>query len=290
MNRRRLLPLGLAVALLLALAGIASHGRPLSGGGRGTGPTATFFDYVATTLVIVAIVMLGVVVYALAGQKVRRGAPPRGRWNLVTTLLAFLATLALIGVLIHTGFVEKLQRVEKQLAGRQRPGVQPDGRSPKPGSNVRNAHLRWDELAVFVVLIAGTAVVLYAGRKTKRPPKQWLFGRKHELSLAIDESIDDLRIDPNLRRAIVAAYARMEQALDRAGLPRHPAEAPFEYVERALQSLDTSAESARRLTALFERAKFSQHEPEPGMRDDAIDALLAVRDELARPAEEAVPA
>ena len=75
----------------------------------------------------------------------------------------------------------------------------------------------------------------------------------------------------------------MEQALGRAGLPRHPAEAPFEYVERALLSLDTSTDSARRLTALFERAKFSHHEPAPEMRDEAIDALVAVRDELARP-------
>ena len=52
--------------------------------------------------------------------------------------------------------------------------------------------------------------------------------------LALDESLDDLRNDPDLRRAIVAAYARMEHALARAGLPRQPAEAPFEYVERAL--------------------------------------------------------
>jgi hypothetical protein len=110
------------------------------------------------------------------------------------------------------------------------------------------------------------------------------------VSLAIDESIDDLRNDPNLRRAIVAAYARMELALGRAGLPRHPAEAPFEYVERALVSLDTSSSSVRRLTALFESAKFSQHEPEPAMRDEAIDALMAVRDELARPVGEAVTA
>ena len=43
-----------------------------------------------------------------------------------------------------------------------------------------------------------------------------------------------------------------------------------------------------RLTDLFEWAKFSQHEPEPAMRDEAIDALVAVRDELRRPAEAAV--
>jgi hypothetical protein len=288
MNGRRLLPLGLAVALLLALAGIASHGRPLAGGKRGAGPTATFFDYVATTLVIFAFVMLAVVAYSLAGRRLRRAAPPRGRWHLVTALISFFAALTLIWVLIHTGFVQRLSDFEKRLAQRQRPG-QVQGSQPKPGNNVRNPHLRWDELAIFIVLIAGTAVVLYAGRKTRRAPKPWLFGRKQEVSDAIDESIDDLRNDPDLRRAIVAAYARMEQALGRAGLPRNPAEAPFEYIERALRGLDTSSESARRLTALFERAKFSHHEPEPEMRDEAIDALVAVRDELARPVEEVVP-
>jgi hypothetical protein len=155
---------------------------------------------------------------------------------------------------------------------------------------VRDPNLRWDEIGIFVVLIAGTAVVLIASRKTKRTPRPWRLGRNEEVALAIGESIDDLRNDPNLRRAIVAAYARMEHALGRAGLPRHPAEAPFEYVERALVGLDTSSASVRRLTALFESAKFSQHEPEPEMRDEAIEALMAVRDELPRPAEEPVTA
>jgi hypothetical protein len=100
------------------------------------------------------------------------------------------------------------------------------------------------------------------------------------LAAALDESLDDLRADPDLRRAIVAAYARMESTLAAAGLPRHPAEAPLEYVERALLTLDTSAGAVRRLTDLFEWARFSQHEPEPWMRDDAVDALSAVRDEL----------
>ena len=100
------------------------------------------------------------------------------------------------------------------------------------------------------------------------------------LADALDVSLDDLRTDPDLRRAIIAAYARMEAALAAAGLPRRPAEAPLEYLERALLSLDTSAEAVRRLTDLFEWARFSHHEPEPSMRDDAVDALLAVRDEL----------
>ena len=285
---RRLLPLGLAVTVLLAFAGIASHGRPLAGS-RGRGPTATFFDYFATTLVIFAIVMLGVVVYSLFGQKVMGGPPRRGRWHLVSSFISFASACVLAYVLIHTGFVERLHKFEQALAKQQhlRQSHDPGATTPR---NARNPRLRWDELGLFIVLIAGTAVVLVARHRTKQIPRSWRLGRKQEVSLAIDESIDDLRNDPDLRRAIVAAYARMERALGHAGLPRHPAEAPFEYVERALVSLDTSSASVRRLTALFESAKFSHHEPEPEMRDQAIDALIAVRDELARPVEAPVTA
>src|SRR5205807_5827058 len=97
---------------------------------------------------------------------------------------------------------------------------------------------------------------------------------------ARDASLDDLRADPDLRRAIMAAYARMEPGLAAAGVPRRPAEAPLEYLERTLLALDTSQTSVRRLTDLFEWAKFSHHEPEPSMRDEAVEALIAVRDEL----------
>ena len=114
--------------------------------------------------------------------------------------------------------------------------------------------------------------------------------RRIGLSRAVDDSIDDLRSDPDIRRAVIAAYARMEGALGAAGMPRRPSEAPFEYLERSLVELDASADAARRLTDLFERAKFSQHEPAESMRDEASDALVAVRDELRRPAAEAVPA
>ena len=108
------------------------------------------------------------------------------------------------------------------------------------------------------------------------------------MSRALDDSIDDLRRDPDLRRAIIAAYARMEGSLAHAGLPRSPAEAPYEYLERSLVELDAGAQGARRLTELFERAKFSHHALGEGMRTEAVDALVAVRDDLQRPAAEAV--
>ncbi len=99
----------------------------------------------------------------------------------------------------------------------------------------------------------------------------------------IDDTLEDLRNETDPRRAVVAAYARMERVLAVHGLPRDRAEAPAEYLERALEELSASASSASRLTRLFEWARFSDHPVEPGMKEQAITALEAVRDELTAP-------
>jgi hypothetical protein len=192
-----------------------------------------------------------------------------------------LASSAVVAYLIsQTSFVQRLQNLRTQLGDRQAGQTRNEASERE---HTRNPRLRWDEIGIVVALLAGTAVVLLATREARRTPRRRTLGREQSLSLAFDESIDDLRSDPDLRRAIIAAYARTEVALARAGLPRRSSEAPFEYLERALGSLDTSADAVRRLTALFEWAKFSSHEPEPAMRDEAIDALIAVRDELREP-------
>ena len=280
MHARRLLPLAFGVTVLLVLAGIASHGRPLSGS-HGTGPTAAFFDYVLTTVVLFAIVMLAVLVYSLAS--VRRGAavPRRGRWHLFSSLFVLALSAAVAVLILHSKFEQRLRQLEQGL----KKGQQAAGVKPRQATHVRNARLRWDEVAIAAALLGGAAGLLLAARRTRRPPKPWGFRSREAVSAALDFSLDDLRNEPDLRRAIIAAYARMERALALAGVARRPSEAPFEYVERALRSLDTSGTSVSRLTAIFEWAKFSQHEPGPEMRDEAIEALAAVRDELRRPQE-----
>ena len=47
------------------------------------------------------------------------------------------------------------------------------------------------------------------------------------VSAAVDESLDDLRAEPDPRRAVIAAYARLERVLAAHGLPRFAAEAPL---------------------------------------------------------------
>jgi MFS family permease len=284
-NRRRLLLLGAAVTALLAIAAIASSGRPLARS-HAAGPSSSFFDYVFTTVVIVMVGMTLIVAYALSLQRFGPFRPHRRRLRLLSTLVSILILGAAISIFLHSGLGRRL----RDLNARANPALHASKgtRLSKGAGTPRNAQVRWDEIAVVLVLVAGCAVLLYAGRGVKRTPRQWRLRSQEAVSLALDESLDDLRNEPDLRRAIIAAYARMERALAIGGIPRRPAEAPFEYIERALGDLETSAESARRLTDLFEWAKFSQHEPGPEMRDDAIDALVAVRDELRRPAEAAV--
>jgi Domain of unknown function (DUF4129) len=276
-NARRVLAFGLVIAGLLAVVGIAAHGHPL-GRSSGTGPTAAFFDYVLTTIVLVAILFTAVAVWAVAGGQLEWRRPERSRWRVVSTLLMLAASLALAWLLTHGNFARHLHA---QQSARAR--IQPvtNGKQAQPTAAGRSAHIRWDEVAIVaaVFVALGGAALATSGRKRRKPWPTW----QEAVSHALDESLDDLRNEPDLRRAIIAAYARMEVALGAAGLPRRPSEAPLEYLSRALQSLDTSAAAVRRLTDLFEWAKFSQHAPDPRMRDEAIDALVAVRDELRRP-------
>jgi hypothetical protein len=271
-----------AVTLLVAVVAIAARGHPLGSSRGGGGLPLSFWDYTLTTIVILAVPLLlgGVVAGAFY-----RGKAGKGR-NFQRHLLFQMAGLVLfasLGMLVIRHLHLHLPQPQKAEPGLVKPGQT----GAHPTSTTRSPRFRWDELAIALglLLVAGAIV---AARRSRREEDTAPETAPEALAAALDDSLDDLRADPDLRRAIVAAYARMETALAAAGLPRHPAEAPLEYVERALLTLHTSAEAIRKLTDLFEWARFSHHEPEPAMREDAVDALIAVRDELR--ASELIPA
>lgn len=277
---RRFLPLGLVVAGLLALAGIASHGHALTGS-RGQGPTAAFFDYVFTTVVLVGVLVVVALVAVVTNTK-PKGKPKAGlrKWDLVGVLTGIATSLALGYLLLHYHY-------RRHTTPPTEPGAPKGRRLLTPNAiptNGRPAHFRWDEAIVVAAFVVAAVAVALVARSRRQPPREWRFRSQESLAAALDESLDDLRNEPDLRRAIIAAYARMERTLAAAGLPRRSSEAPLEYLARALGALDASAPAVARLTDLFEWAKFSQHAPEPAMRDEAIDALVAVRDELRAPA------
>jgi hypothetical protein len=131
--------------------------------------------------------------------------------------------------------------------------------------------------AAVVAMVAIVAAALLADRRRRGPPRT----AAEQLVELLDDTLDDLERDPDPRRAVIAAWARMERGLAAAGLPRQPAEAPFEYAGRVLAASRVGPASVHRLTDLFERAKFSRHTIDHAMRDEAVAALRAVRSDLA---------
>jgi Domain of unknown function (DUF4129) len=108
------------------------------------------------------------------------------------------------------------------------------------------------------------------------------------LSSDVDASLSAAEAEPDPRRAVVAAWMGMSDALARRGLRRRPHEAPLEYMRRALTGVRASSDSVCRLTALFESARFSDHPVGSAQREEALAALRDVRDEL-RSAEHQPP-
>ena len=111
-----------------------------------------------------------------------------------------------------------------------------------------------------------------------------------QLAVVLDETLDDLRAEADPRRAIIAAYARLERVLAANGVARRASETADEYLPRVLDDLELDSGAVERLTALFTRAKFSQHEVDTAMKEEAIGALEQVRDELRASGERPVHA
>jgi Domain of unknown function (DUF4129) len=132
------------------------------------------------------------------------------------------------------------------------------------------------EVAAFAALLLLLVTAVAARRRAGAASGQVA----EDLSALVERSIAELRAERDPRRAVIAAYAGMEQTLAASGLPRDPAEAPLEYLARALVDLRVEERSARRLTELFQRARFSPHEIGAASKRDAIEALAAVRDQL----------
>ena len=267
------------VTLLLAVVAIAARGRPLGAGeGRHEGLPGSFWDYTYTTVVVVVVPVL--LLGLIAASFIRRRQGKKGSYwqNLLRSLAVWAAFVA-----FEVFLVRHAKHLHFNLLQHQPQQPEGLGRTLNPAHHhsaaSRAPQFRWDELVIVLGLLLVVGAII-AARLSRKNPKTRREIAPEALAAALDESLDDLRTDADLRRAIIAAYARMEAALAAAGIPRRPAEAPLEYVERALLSLDTSAEAVRKLTDLFEWARFSHHEPERSMRDDAVDALIAVRDEL----------
>src|SRR4051812_35410752 len=107
MTTRRLAALGIAVTALLVVAGIASHGRPLSRS-HGGSPTPVFFDYVFTTIVVFALAMFAVVAYGVLRPRTTGFNPPQGRFGVFSGLMMVAASALIAYLFVHSDIGKRL--------------------------------------------------------------------------------------------------------------------------------------------------------------------------------------
>jgi hypothetical protein len=101
------------------------------------------------------------------------------------------------------------------------------------------------------------------------------------LEAAVEVSLDELRAEPDARRAIIRCYARFERAAAESGVERKPWLTPMEFMREALARLPGPRTAVPTLTGLFELARFSHHALGTRERDRALDALDAIRTAIA---------
>lgn len=271
------------LALLAVVALASGRDRPNVSGTTDPGAVAEVRDVVLTvglTLYAIALAALVWLIWRYRGGD--RGPGPR------------LSILSLIGIVLvasvflwgikhrpnaNTGFEELVFGPPKAESQEQAVPPQREARELRP------VEFRWHVAAGLVALMVTAAgAVLIVRRRhlvaDELGPLSQREAAAAELATMFESTLDDVRREADPRRAVIAAYAHLERVLSRHGLPRERSEAPFEYLARMLAELRVRPGSALALTELFERARFSEHTIDPAMKDEAIDALIAVRDDL----------
>lgn len=137
--------------------------------------------------------------------------------------------------------------------------------------------------ALIVVLALVVAAIATMGRV---PP--WRFRRARELTgrqLSTLPEFDEPSLDIDVaaafaaleggtpRNAIVRCWMQLERDAAAAGLSRHAAETPEEYMQRVVASSSVDPGPIADLTALYREARFSTHELDDGHRARAAAAL-----------------
>jgi hypothetical protein len=273
-----------AVALLALLAVVAFASRSGLGHESQAQPTPRYVSYAFTLFLIVFVLAIPVAAYgfliqAREGHVARKSFKSRVISNFATMLFfGFLAFMVIYMKRHHN----QIFHIDTSALDKSKDALK--NRPHRTGAGKYEPQFEWLVLWIALAgIVAGAIVgaVLYRRRKQRKA-----LAAEAEPSIAEDlvesmsNAIEDLEAEPDARRAVIAAYARMEGVLGRHGLRRRPSETPLEYLRRILLGLTDRADAVRRLTRLFEQAKFSRREIDASMKQEAIGALREIRDDM----------
>jgi len=259
--------------ILVALGSASTDGGP-GGAGLITTYGPALVRAVFILIVICEALVIALVVWALWPDGEKRGAPRAKRSWLAVTIATFVqmaTALLLLWYLRNHRIGGQLIVPGSTLSGINNLKVAGPG-SPLPSGT---------EWLTALVVVAVLALVGWRLWRTfglgARSRREILADR---LGAAVEQSIEDLESDSDSRRAVIAAYGRMIAVLADGGFPRLVHETALEYLARVLRTLEIAEGPLRRLTDLFQFAKFSPHAVDPAMKDDALAALREIRASL----------
>jgi hypothetical protein len=153
--------------------------------------------------------------------------------------------------------------------------------STKSGKAADSLNLGWLLLpmALTFTILTPAAVLI---RRRRLQQDQEPFADEPSALDAVQASIAALESEREPRRAILRAYARMEEAFRSVEIARARDETASEFLGRTMRRLPLSAGAAAALTERFEEARFSTHQLTEADREQALASLRRVEAELAQ--------
>lgn len=279
----RLALAGIALTVLLGIVAWVSRGHvsPAGNGAHNRGASQALANAVFTVFVIAMVIGVLGLLYV---QSIKKGESRRGEFRLKPLIFSlFFFAAVVIGMVVayhHLGHNKGAKQVQTHVLSGNHAGTKGNKHKADLTTAPHSPSFNWPLAAGVFALIFGVSLMALIASSRRRSKLAKEVTVALELAAVLDETLDDLRNEADPRKAVIAAYARMEKILAVHDYARRPSEAPGEYLRRVLVDLRITEEAVSRLTALFERAKFSEHEIGPDAKEEAIDALVELRDQL----------
>jgi hypothetical protein len=243
----------------------------------------TPFPLAYVAMAAIAILIVCVLAVRLGEQKPRAERRRRSALRPLAVALTLLALWAVFPPL--QDFVSGIIRDRDESGQAQIETERETDRDEEPSTveTQRSRPLGWAVLTAFVlaaIAVLTALIVLLRQNPGPAPPRRRRVPQA--LLRQIEASEMDLRTIDDPRAAVIACYSRMQKAVSGAGFDRRESDTPFELLERLAVDERIPHGIARRLTELFETAKFSLRQVDEVMRRQALDCLRQVREALER--------